>query len=223
MGDEQLTALENGDENLLPEPVFIKAMVRRVAGRLQLDANLLVQQLPKSGVTVSNDVPIKTPSRAIAFQGPVLKGFIVIGALVGLTVAGIAITSREVRNIPQPTKTHSALPEKAGTSALKSDHNVSESKLPLKPLPDNQDDFQISSLTPSWVSIRNSKGKTIYEGNLSEPIHYPSDEPLEIYAGRPDLVMVRTGSGAPIPLGSIENLRWHPLKPINSNSDEGNP
>ena len=38
MGCEQLEALEQGDPHRLPEPVFIKAMVRRLASHLELDA-----------------------------------------------------------------------------------------------------------------------------------------------------------------------------------------
>ena len=39
MGVEQLTALERGDQDALPEPVFIKAMVRRLSSHLGLDAD----------------------------------------------------------------------------------------------------------------------------------------------------------------------------------------
>ncbi|MEC8732375.1 MAG: helix-turn-helix transcriptional regulator, partial [Cyanobacteriota bacterium] len=45
MGCEQLEALEEGDRHRLPEPVFIKAMVRRLASHLELDADALVAQL----------------------------------------------------------------------------------------------------------------------------------------------------------------------------------
>ena len=45
IGQEQLIALEKGDETQLPEPVFIKAMVRRVAERLHLDETPLIKQL----------------------------------------------------------------------------------------------------------------------------------------------------------------------------------
>ena len=42
---EQLRSLELGDLQGLPEPVFIKAMVRRIAGHLRLDADALANQL----------------------------------------------------------------------------------------------------------------------------------------------------------------------------------
>jgi len=42
MGEEQLAALEAGDRANLPEAVFVKAMVRRVAGKLGVEANALI-------------------------------------------------------------------------------------------------------------------------------------------------------------------------------------
>ena len=45
MGSEQLQALENGDLEKLPEPVFIKAMTRRVASKLGLDCDPLINRL----------------------------------------------------------------------------------------------------------------------------------------------------------------------------------
>ena len=45
LGVEQLRSLELGDLQRLPEPVFIKAMVRRIAGHLKLDADALAKQL----------------------------------------------------------------------------------------------------------------------------------------------------------------------------------
>ena len=45
IGEEQLAALERGDQAALPEPVFIKAMVRRISSHLGLDADTMVQTL----------------------------------------------------------------------------------------------------------------------------------------------------------------------------------
>ena len=45
IGKEQLIALEKGDENSLPEKVFIKAMVRRIAEKLNLDTSFIFEEL----------------------------------------------------------------------------------------------------------------------------------------------------------------------------------
>ena len=45
IGKEQLIALEEGDEKLLPERVFIRAMVRRIAEKLNLDTSFILKEL----------------------------------------------------------------------------------------------------------------------------------------------------------------------------------
>ena len=45
IGKEQLIALESGDESALPEKVFIKAMVRRIAEKLSLDTSFILEKL----------------------------------------------------------------------------------------------------------------------------------------------------------------------------------
>tara|TARA_Y100001968_G_scaffold317061_1_gene345620 strand:- start:192 stop:695 length:504 start_codon:yes stop_codon:yes gene_type:complete len=45
IGQEQLIALEEGNENSLPEKVFIRAMVRRIAEKLNLDTSFILEEL----------------------------------------------------------------------------------------------------------------------------------------------------------------------------------
>ena len=45
IGKEQLIALEEGDEKSLPEKVFIKAMARRIAEKLNLDTSFILEEL----------------------------------------------------------------------------------------------------------------------------------------------------------------------------------
>ena len=45
IGKEQLIALESGDESALPEKVFIRAMVRRIAEKLNLDTSFILEEL----------------------------------------------------------------------------------------------------------------------------------------------------------------------------------
>ncbi len=45
IGKEQLIALESGDESALPEKVFIRAMVRRIAEKLNVDTSFILEEL----------------------------------------------------------------------------------------------------------------------------------------------------------------------------------
>ena len=44
IGAHQLKAIEEGDEKTLPEKVFIKAMVRRIAEKLKLDTKFIMDE-----------------------------------------------------------------------------------------------------------------------------------------------------------------------------------
>ena len=64
---EQLIALEEGNENSLPERVFIRAMVRRIAEKLKLDTSFIFEELnkkeksePKYAPVVKKENPKKT-------------------------------------------------------------------------------------------------------------------------------------------------------------------
>ena len=58
IGKEQLIALESGDESALPEKVFIRAMVRRIAEKLKLDTTFILEELNEK----KNNVPKPSPS-----------------------------------------------------------------------------------------------------------------------------------------------------------------
>ena len=91
IGKEQLIALENGNKDLLPEPVFIRAMVRRVAERLNLDATALVQQI-QAIISSSSEALRKSKSKASRPNLKVIPALAFLGGLIGLTAAGLAIT-----------------------------------------------------------------------------------------------------------------------------------
>ena len=53
----------------------------------------------------------------------------------------------------------------------------------------------------------------IYEGTLSEQKNFDGDQDLEIFAGRPDLVLFSRGNDTPRALGGIDQLRWYSITP----------
>ena len=57
IGKEQLIALESGNESALPEKVFIRAMVRRIAEKLNLDTSFILEELNKK----KNNKPKPSP------------------------------------------------------------------------------------------------------------------------------------------------------------------
>ncbi len=92
IGQEQLVALENGEEELLPEKVFIKAMIRRVSERLQLDLGALINDFQAERLTIT-DIPRAEEKRSSYFQKfNQIPAWIVVTGLIGLMTSGFAIT-----------------------------------------------------------------------------------------------------------------------------------
>ena len=58
IGKEQLIALEEGDEKSLPEKVFIRAMVRRIAEKLNLDTSFILGELNENKKNETKNNPL---------------------------------------------------------------------------------------------------------------------------------------------------------------------
>jgi cytoskeletal protein RodZ len=58
IGKEQLIALEEGDEKSLPEKVFIRAMVRRIAEKLNLDTSFILEELNEKKKNETKYTPV---------------------------------------------------------------------------------------------------------------------------------------------------------------------
>ncbi len=211
MGKEQLEALENGDQDNLPEPVFICGMLRRVAQKLGLDPVPLVQQF-QSQLRETKGASAKGVSRERSGstdasqreQDSVPMGRWIRNAAIPLLLVGVtAISAIAFRVNRQPSE--------AVSTVAAQDQPVPP------PTPDRNNKrrgpISLTSSQPSWVSVRNRNKDVIFEGTLNEPKQFEGDQELEVFAGRPDLVRFSYGDASPRALGSIDQLRWYPLTP----------
>ena len=84
IGKEQLIALESGDESALPEKVFIRAMVRRIAEKLNLDTSFILEELneKKDNDPKPNPVIKKKNTRKNKNFNPFI--FIILSGALGL-------------------------------------------------------------------------------------------------------------------------------------------
>ena len=64
IGKEQLVALEEGDEQSLPEKVFIRAMVRRIAEKLNLDTSFILDELNEKKKNIPKTTPLIKKKKA---------------------------------------------------------------------------------------------------------------------------------------------------------------
>ena len=63
IGAHQLKAIEEGDEETLPEKVFVKAMVRRISQKLKLDIDILNNEFRKEREEVKNEEIVEKVSK----------------------------------------------------------------------------------------------------------------------------------------------------------------
>ena len=214
MGSEQLQALENGDLEKLPEPVFIKAMTRRVASKLGLDCDPLINRLQSvlsvpesvsngSGSLTSVPSAIDSASRRGSFMSwqRTALAALILGAVTGGAMV-VASQRRSVQQASIRTSTVLNVDTQTRHQAVAANDRIKE---PAEGV------ISISSKEPSWLSIRNGEGEVVYEGTLSDSKSLPADSDLEIYAGRPDLVLISHGNDSHRALGPIDQVRWYKL------------
>jgi hypothetical protein len=73
----------------------------------------------------------------------------------------------------------------------------------------------LNSKEPSWIALRR-QGTIEFEGFLEGERIIKGPDDVEIYAGRPDLVMVSVANSEPRVLGTISEIQWMPLNPERS-------
>ena len=96
IGAHQLKAIEDGNEDTLPEKVFIKAMVRRISEKLKLDTEFIMNEFKTERKEVKveeivKEVSIKAKkSRKINDQNSIaFFAFILISGILGLLASSI--------------------------------------------------------------------------------------------------------------------------------------
>ncbi|WP_392345071.1 helix-turn-helix domain-containing protein [Parasynechococcus sp.] len=214
MGEEQLAALERGDQAELPEPVFIKAMVRRLSSHLGLDANAMVQTLgPLTAKPPKRAAPGAT-TRAIIPQKQRTVNPLPLMALAGLAGLGFVVWS----NAAELTRFAQGLrPANPTLELSEADLEVAEASDELDvlivPAPPTTDlGLTISSSEPSWIALRR-EGIVEFEGLLNGERRIENPDLVEIYAGRPDLVLLSSPDSETRTLGAVDDIRWIPLNP----------
>lgn len=235
LGIEQLAALESGDRDKLPEPVFIKAMVRRLSNHLELDADALVASLGSlSDGAVSNErvsqqkgpisPPLQPPSRpekGAIWLWLVLIGATALGALAWVQRAALLelIQQPQSNSASATAKTTTTSNESITTTPETAPDTAPEVALVLPSTSDvelaNSGPITIKSKEPSWIALRR-EGTIEFEGILEGERIITSPDEIEIYAGRPDLLTVSISDGEPKVLGTISDIKWIPLKPERS-------
>ena len=214
MGEEQLAALERGDQAELPEPVFIKAMVRRLSSHLGLDADAMVQTLGPLTTNQPKRTTHGATTRNITPQKQRTVHPLPLVALAGLTGLGFVVWSNasELTRFAQGLRPTKQILEPRGAD-LEVAEVVEEPDVLIVPAPSTADlGLTISSSEPSWIALRR-EGIVEFEGLLNGERKIDNPDLVEIYAGRPDLVQLSSPNAETRTLGAVNDIRWIPLNP----------
>jgi len=237
MGLEQLEALESGERERLPEPVFVVAQARRVSGALKVDLNPLIEALGRNPqfAAARNGSPsaLRGSSASAAHGAPVAPQSVVTGApmsppwgarlqaLLGVAAIGIAAIGlgaglRGGWRLPDFTSLLPAPPSpKASNQAKPAPAAKLQSPVKLPPAPGQEDATKKLVLVASgvsWLEVKTVGGQSLFRGNFSGERSFPLGQGLRVLSGRPDLVSVRLGNAKPQRLGPIEQVIWRSFR-----------
>ena len=88
IGTHQLSAIEEGNEALLPEKVFIKAMVRRISEKLKIDTKFIMSEFKTERKEVKVEEIVQEVSTK-AKQKQIIKNQNSMGFIVFILISGI--------------------------------------------------------------------------------------------------------------------------------------
>lgn len=223
MGEEQLTALETGDQSKLPEPVFVIAQSRRVADALGLDISLLIAPLKSPTASATNRPGAEALSRlpgrpssagratsrtrtvhrlpgARRSGGSALRWLGGSALVAGLVAAGVWAWPA-VQRLPLNTFAPAPAP------GLPAKPKAPKPRVAARPaVPAGQ--LLVRATQPSWLEVQTTDRQVLFKGTLKGERRFPLGPGLKLLAGRPDLVQVRLGNAPARPLGTIDQIRW---------------
>ena len=88
IGSHQLQAIEEGNEDLLPEKVFIKAMVRRISEKLKIDTEFIMSEFKTERKEVKVEEIVQEVSKKGKQSSPI-KNQNSMGFIVFILISGI--------------------------------------------------------------------------------------------------------------------------------------
>lgn len=242
MGLEQLEALESGERERLPEPVFVVAQARRVSGALKVDLNPLIEALGRNPqfAAARNGLPsaLRGSSASAAHGAPVAPQSVVTGApmsapwgarlqallgvaaigiaAIGLVAVGLGAGPRGGWRLPDLKSLLPAPPSPKSSNQAKPAPAAKleqQVKLPLAPgQEDATNKLVLVASGVSWLEVKTVGGQSLFRGNFSGERSFPLGQGLRVLSGRPDLVSVRLGNAKPQRLGPIEQVIWRSFK-----------
>ena len=207
---KRIEALENGQIDLLPDLVFVRALTSSICQTLKIDALPILEKLPKAALPRLNgeDVAINTPIGVTGDgKGALLSNIVTSPWLMGVLLlcigaAGIYLlpktSSLAVSDsvalpnaiVPSSSSMVSNTTVSAAVSPVVEARNSNVPANPTLPPADSIVVFKASGET--WVEVKNAAGSTMFKKllNAGETVGASGTLPLTVIVGRADVTQV---------------------------------
>ncbi len=207
---KRIEALENGQIDLLPDLVFVRALTSSICQTLKIDALPILEKLPKAALPRLNgeDAAINTPIGVTGDgKGALLSNIVTSPWLMGVLLlcigaAGIYLlpktSSLAVSDsvalpnaiVPSSSSMVSNTTVSAAVSPVVEARNSNVPANPTLPPADSIVVFKASGET--WVEVKNAAGSTMFKKllNAGETVGASGTLPLTVIVGRADVTQV---------------------------------
>ncbi|MBE9069654.1 helix-turn-helix domain-containing protein [Leptolyngbya cf. ectocarpi LEGE 11479] len=196
-----LIALEEARTHELPEPIYVRGLIRRYGDVLGLDGNALSQQY------VSIPAP-KSPGRSWSREAVQLRPYHLYAAyvaLIAVSVSGLsylmqrALPQDSAEPILDPVAVEQLTLQRTSPTPSDSATNLAE---PDAPAPEEPIVVAVEFVQQSWVRVT-ADGDEAYEGILQEGTErsWTAQESLTIRAGNAGGVVLAYNQGTAKPMG----------------------
>jgi cytoskeletal protein RodZ len=189
-----LQALEEGESDQLPEPIFIQGFIRRYAEALNLDGSTLAQTFPVNELPINDKTSSKeVPQLAFTTFQPCLlyiSTLLVIGIASGL----LYLLNRPYRVQPELQTANFPQPSVSPTP------QASQSDFPIQ--------VRVSLNDESWLRVTED-GKIQFEGILTKGTQktWTAQKQLIIRAGNSGAVLLSFNGQEPKTLGNPKEVK----------------
>ncbi len=207
---KRIEALENGQIDLLPDLVFVRALTSSICQTLKIDALPILEKLPKAALPRLNgeDVAINTPIGVTGDgKGALLSNIVTSPWLMGVLL--LCIGAAGIYLLPKTSSLaisdSVALPNAIvpSSSAMVSNATVSaavspvvearNSNVPVNPtLPPADSIVVFKASGETWVEVKNAAGSTMFKKllNAGDTVGASGTLPLTVIVGRADVTQV---------------------------------
>jgi cytoskeletal protein RodZ len=226
-----IRAIERDDFSLCGGAVYARGHIRSVARAVGIDPEPLIAEFDAENATVPQlvtDTIFEAETKAKPERtGPRWGTAMIAAALVGVCVLAIAsiLSSNGGHPVARGGAHPGAVPSSSSPAATPSPTPTVKPKRSDDTLAQNtssgvQVKVRITGAR-SWVSIRNSVGKTLLQRTLSHGQTFTSRDPKLLHlvigdAGAVDLIVNGKELGPPGGRGAVVNLTFHPGNPSTS-------